>query len=206
MEITFSGWEAIGEKGRLNIGEEPTSGRVYTMYHGTYLANAKAIISHGFQASKDGLLGRGVYVSRNIDKAKCYPLKTDKNKAVVFKLKVRVGKVKKIDSDNSALQKQWHQNGYDSAWIPPNCGMTAIKSGREEDCVWDPARIEVVDVALCVDKDTRMELRSLIRQKRKETYVCYHCQQLDNGSDHISSCWACNEKVCPFQKKHKCKG
>uniref|UniRef100_A0A8C1GL74 Grass carp reovirus (GCRV)-induced gene 2o n=1 Tax=Cyprinus carpio TaxID=7962 RepID=A0A8C1GL74_CYPCA len=120
-------------------------GRVYTMFHGTHLTNAKTIIDKGFERSKDGLLGPGVYVSRNIEKAKCYPLNADKKDKVVFKLRVRAGKVKKIDCDNHPLQKSWHINGYDSAWVPPNSNISSIKSGREEDCVWDPKRISVVD-------------------------------------------------------------
>uniref|UniRef100_A0A4W5JUA0 Uncharacterized protein n=1 Tax=Hucho hucho TaxID=62062 RepID=A0A4W5JUA0_9TELE len=35
--------------------------------------------------------------------------------------------------------KTWHDEGYDSAWVPPNCGM--VKSGLDENCVWDPNRI-----------------------------------------------------------------
>ncbi len=68
------------------------------------------------------------------------PTKTDKMDKVVFKLRVRVGKVKKIDSDNHPLQKTWHSNGYDCVWVPPNSSIATIKSGREEDCVWDPKR------------------------------------------------------------------
>ncbi len=52
-----------------------------------------------------------------------YPQKTDKMDKVVFKLRVRVGKVKKIDSDNHPLQKTWHSNGYDCVWVPPNSSI-----------------------------------------------------------------------------------
>ena len=31
---------------------------------------------------------------------------------------------------------------YDTAWVPPHCGMVA--SGLEEDCVWNPQRIIVL--------------------------------------------------------------
>uniref|UniRef100_A0AAY4E031 PARP catalytic domain-containing protein n=1 Tax=Denticeps clupeoides TaxID=299321 RepID=A0AAY4E031_9TELE len=123
--------------------QEPRSGRVYTMYHGTHTRDAPAIISRGFRRSADGLLGAGVYVSRNIRKAECYPLGAHQNDRVVLKLSVRVGRVKRIDRDHHPQQKSWHQDGYDCAWVPPNCGVSAIKSGREEDCVWDPGRIAV---------------------------------------------------------------
>ncbi|KAI1903300.1 hypothetical protein AGOR_G00025780 [Albula goreensis] len=151
------------------------------MYHGTHLKNAKHIITHGFQCSKDGLLGPGVYVSRNIEKAKCYPLNEDRKKKVVFKLRVRVGKVKKIDCDNHPLQKSWSQNGYDCAWVPPYSGITTIKSGREEDCIWDPSRIEIVDVACCMDEAVRSNLRKLIKSQMKAEGECNLCYQ-DTGT------------------------
>uniref|UniRef100_H3B7U9 PARP catalytic domain-containing protein n=1 Tax=Latimeria chalumnae TaxID=7897 RepID=H3B7U9_LATCH len=147
MSFTFFGWESVSDtKNHLKSDQEPERGGSYTMYHGTYLRSAKDIISNGFKPSRDGLLGAGVYISRDINKAMCYPVKTDKKDKVVFKLKVRVGKVKKIDSDNHPLQKSWHQNGYDTAWVPPKSNITTIKSGREEDCVWDPKRITIADI------------------------------------------------------------
>ena len=204
--ITFSGWEAIEDK-TLSTNEEPKSGHTYTMYHGTYLKLANTIISKGFQPSKDGLLGAGVYVSRNMDKAKCYPLKIDVKDKVVFKLKVRAGKVKKIDSDNHPMQKTWHQNGYDCAWVPPRSNLTAIKSGREEDCVWDPKRITVVGVACCVDDGKRKELRKLIHRMNGTDDVCSRCNQSKRGGRRHDTqlCWNCPEMICPFQSKHECK-
>ncbi len=55
---------------------------------------------------------------------------------VVLRVKVNVGKVKKIDRQGHPLQRTWLDHGYDTAWCPPNCGM--VSSGLEEDCVWDP--------------------------------------------------------------------
>ncbi|XP_063058597.1 grass carp reovirus (GCRV)-induced gene 2o [Engraulis encrasicolus] len=206
--ITFSGWEAMEDRS-LSANDEPKSGGTYTMFHGTHLSHAKTIISNGFQQSKDGLLGAGVYVSRNKDKAKCYPLKEDVKNKVVFKLKVDVGKVKKIDSDNHPMQKSWHQNGYDCAWVPPHSNISSIKSGREEDCVWDPKRITIVDVACCVDDNTRRELRKLVQSRSSGQHdVCRQCHQAipDGQRKHdIERCWVCGKKVCPFQSKHVCK-
>ncbi len=45
---------------------------------------------------------------------------------------------------------------YDTAYVPRNCGMVA--SGMEEDCVWDPARISVVGVAM-VGQDEHLNQR-----------------------------------------------
>ncbi|XP_027011494.2 uncharacterized protein LOC113648486 [Tachysurus fulvidraco] len=119
--------------------------RYYIMYHGTTLEAAKQIKLHGFRCSDDGMLGPGVYVSRSVAKAKRYPLNPPPGeKLAILKLKVRVGKVKKIDKQGHPLQKTWHDEGYDTAWVPPNCGM--VKSSLEEECVWDPSRIEVLEM------------------------------------------------------------
>ncbi|KAG5284097.1 hypothetical protein AALO_G00022940 [Alosa alosa] len=202
--ITFSGWESVSDN-TLSADEDPKSGRTYTMYHGTHLRIAKTIVTNGFQQSKDGMLGAGVYVSRNIDKAKCYPLNTDKKEKVVFKLKVRVGRVKKIDCDNHPMQKTWHQNGYDCAWVPPNSSISAIRTGREEDCVWDPKRITVVDVACCMDDAKRKDLRKMIHRQNGTDDMCSRCHQNKPAGRHdIQPCWDCGENICPFQRKHAC--
>lgn len=205
-EVSFCGWKAVKDRSRsLSENQEPKAGRVYTMFHGAHLTNAMAIINNGFVPSTKGMLGPGVYVSRNIDKAKCYPLNTDKKDKVVFKLRVRVGKVKKIDCDNHPLQISWHSNGYDCAWVPPNSKISTIKSGREEDCVWDPSRITVIDVACCVDDDKRSELRRLIRSKVKNE-GCDLCHKDNTDGDHdVQLCWECKKEICPFQGKHVCK-
>uniref|UniRef100_A0A8C9RAQ0 PARP catalytic domain-containing protein n=1 Tax=Scleropages formosus TaxID=113540 RepID=A0A8C9RAQ0_SCLFO len=123
---------------------EPRENGTYIMYHGTTRQAAQQIMASGFRQSADGMLGRGVYVSRDLQKASRYPLHLPEHQRVVLKLKVRVGKVKKIDYQGHPLQKTWHNHGYDTAWCPPGCGM--VKSGLEEDCVWDPSRITVIGV------------------------------------------------------------
>ncbi|KAJ8254651.1 hypothetical protein GJAV_G00195500 [Gymnothorax javanicus] len=127
----------------LTSGTEPVEDCSYTMYHGTSAEAARQIVVHGFRQSSDGMLGRGVYVSRDLRKASKYPLELPEHKRVVLKLKVDLGKVKKINCKGHPMQKTWHYEGYDTAWVPPNCGM--VKSGQEEDCVWDPNRITVID-------------------------------------------------------------
>lgn len=61
---------------------------------------------------------------------------------VVFEVSVDVGRVKAIDRQGHPLQKAWPAHGYDTAWVPPNCGM--VGSGMEEDCMFDPDRVTVV--------------------------------------------------------------
>ncbi|KAK7152693.1 hypothetical protein R3I93_010801 [Phoxinus phoxinus] len=121
-----------------------TGRRKYTMYHGTTMANALKIKREGFKCSSDGMLGAGVYVSRNKEKASRYPINAGAQPLAILKLSVRVGKVKKINHQDHPLQKTWHQHGYDSAWVPAKCGM--VLSGLEEDCIYDPSRIRVLKV------------------------------------------------------------
>ncbi|XP_030264083.1 uncharacterized protein LOC115575853 isoform X1 [Sparus aurata] len=129
--------------GRLGH-DEPDSGKKYVMYHGTTKENAEAILRSGFRQSADGMLGRGVYLSRDLKKASCYPIDHPESDKAVIKVSVDVGKVIRIDRQNHPHQKTWHDLGYDTAWVPPNCGM--VRSGLEEDCVWDPNRIQIINI------------------------------------------------------------
>ncbi|KAM3598163.1 uncharacterized protein V6R79_014512 [Siganus canaliculatus] len=101
----------------------PADGRKYIMYHGTSSSNSLSIKVAGFYQSSDGMLGCGVYLSRDLEKAKRYPLNHPEHERVVIKVVVNVGRVKKIDSQGHPLQCTWHDHGYDTAWVPPNCGM-----------------------------------------------------------------------------------
>ncbi|GCC23168.1 hypothetical protein chiPu_0001561 [Chiloscyllium punctatum] len=207
MSIEFYGWQVIHEdNSHLKSGQELKNGRGYTMYHGTHKNNAASIIKSGFIPSKDGLLGAGVYVSRDVTKAKAYPKLTAASDKVVFKLKVRAGKVKKIDVDNHPLQKTWHQHGYDSAWVPPNCRMLSIPSGKEEDCIWDPKQITVVDIAYA-DDQVKKDLKKLIHKNTaaKTRGLCDVCGCQRDSSHVIHRCWGCEKVICSFMSKHVCK-
>ncbi|RVE69995.1 hypothetical protein OJAV_G00083230 [Oryzias javanicus] len=111
------------------------------MYHGTTRANADSIRSNGFRRSSDGMLGPGVYLSRDLEKARRYPIGHPDEDRVIIKVKVNVGRVIAIRHQNHSLQKTWSSHGYDSAWVPPNCGM--VNSGLEENCIWDPNEIRL---------------------------------------------------------------
>lgn len=95
--------------------------------------NADKIQKEGFKPSQDGMLGKGVYMSRDINKARAYG-------EVVLEAEVEVGKVRKIDRQQHPEQKTW-QNSHDTAWVPPNCGM--VKSGLTENCIKDPKKIHL---------------------------------------------------------------
>uniref|UniRef100_A0A3Q3EPF3 PARP catalytic domain-containing protein n=1 Tax=Labrus bergylta TaxID=56723 RepID=A0A3Q3EPF3_9LABR len=107
-------------------GNQPEIVMRYVMYHGTTSQAARSIMATGFQQSAGGMLGPGVYLSRVLDKASRYPIKHPEHDRVVIKVVVNVGRV----------------IVFDTAWVPPRCGM--VSSGLEEDCVWDPNRIQII--------------------------------------------------------------
>ncbi|XP_030230761.1 uncharacterized protein LOC115557234 [Gadus morhua] len=129
---------------------KPNCNKTYVMYHGTTRTNATAIQRDGFVQSAGGMLGRGVYLSRDLNKARRYPIDPSlpDSERVVLRVEVNVGNVIAINYQGHPRQKNWHKGGwlgnrevFDTAWCPPNCGMTP--GGTEEDCVWDPSRIKI---------------------------------------------------------------
>ncbi|MEE6484781.1 hypothetical protein FKM82_014025 [Ascaphus truei] len=157
---TMPGYEEI----ILKSQDKPVRGKIYVMYHGTTFQAAKGIIKHGFRQSEDGMLGRGVYCTKDKDKAERYPL-DDKRDQVILKLTVSVGKVKKIDRQGHPLQKTWHDKGYNTAWVPEFSGM--VNSGLEENCIWNPRRIRVVAVVKAPREHERY-LRELVEKKSRK--------------------------------------
>ncbi|XP_068461103.1 uncharacterized protein [Clinocottus analis] len=224
MSLLFFGWEVTydDDSPRVELGasQEPKDSGVYTMYHGTCVANARLIIANGFQQSQGGMLGKGVYVSRDKKKAERYPLKKDSSDRVVFELRVRVGRVKRIDKDNHPMQYTWSTQGYDTAWVPPNCGMKAVPSGLEEDCVFDPKKVKVVGIAVAPNT-ILSELQQLVANALRNpdrgngdatshlggaVDVCSLCRRkTQQGSTHIKHpCWGCGQNICTLMTKHVC--
>lgn len=218
MSVNFCGWEVVDDGAsfsgvELEQSQKPQNRGVYQMYHGTSIASARLIISSGFRQSSKGMLGRGVYVSRDIKKASRYPLFGADSDRVVLKLRVRVGRVKRINQDNHPMQFTWHSHGYDTAWVPPNCGLKAVRSGLEEDCVFDPKRVEVVGIAKAPNANIEQELLQLLAKKSKDpaggdgaAAVCSLCKRkTQQGSAHITQqCWQCGKNICILMSKHFC--
>ena len=78
----------------------------YVAYHGTAASNVESILASGLRESEKGMLGKGVYVSRDIRKTFWYT--EDKNDGkgpgACFKLLVYTGKTKtltEVDNDGS---------------------------------------------------------------------------------------------------------
>lgn len=217
MSLPFFGWEVTydDDSPRVELGasQEPKDRGVYTMFHGTSVANARLIIANGFRQSSGGMLGPGVYVSRDKTKAARYPLRNNASDRVVLELRVRLGRVKRIDKDNHPMQYTWNTQGYDTAWVPPNCGMVAVPSGLEEDCVFDPKRVKVTGIAQAPDT-LLAELKQLVANSLKNGVVvgaaraCSVCKRkTKQGSPHIKQpCWGCGQNICALMTKHVCSG
>ncbi|XP_038635346.1 uncharacterized protein LOC119954306 [Scyliorhinus canicula] len=212
MALTFFGWETIYDNNHhLLSNQEPKNGTEYIMYHGTTVSNARSIIQTGFRQSSKGMLGPGVYISRDKEKAKRYPISSPSDR-VILVLKVQVGKVKIIDKENHPMAKTWYQQGYDTAWVPPNCGMRNVPSGLEEDCVWDPQRIRVVDVINSPNPGTTQQLKDLLQARSysnpaPESETAEHCGVCKStmAPPHLlQTCWGCGQTICPFMGSHFC--
>lgn len=216
MSVQFSGWEVVddGASGvELGPSQKPQKRGIYTMYHGTRVASARLIIANGFKQSSVGMLGKGVYVSRDKKKAAHYPLNSQITDRVVLEIRVRPGRVKRIDKDNHPMQLSWHQNGYDTAWVPPNCGMLSVPSGLQEDCVFDPKRVEVIGIAKAPNNTIQKELQQLLSKRAKSPRggdgaadVCSLCKRkTQQGSPHFKQqCWGCGQTICILMTKHFC--
>ena len=109
---------------------QPMDDRTYVMYHGTRPKYADAIEKYGFLRSKNGMLGEGVYLSRDVAKAAHYPLDvpdSDLKNRVILECLVNVGKVKRIDCAGHPMQLTWAILGCTSprlACASTHCGQT----------------------------------------------------------------------------------
>ena len=100
-----------------------THHRFYVMYHATKKENVSSILANGFRESTGGMLGPGLYVSRDIDKTRAYG-------DVCFKLLVYIGITKLMaEVDTSGDWRSHHH----SAYLPPNNDV--VSSKREETCL-----------------------------------------------------------------------
>ena len=149
----------------LEPGEKPEDGGRYLMYHGTRPAFAALIEQGGFSRSSRGLLGPGVYVSRDMNKARKYG-------STILEVMVSVGKVCRADKHPEMIPRgdgrsaPWHDDGgFDTVWVPPDCPASVFVGAHfsegivEEDCVWDPLRVKVMGRA----EDKGDEMMALIR-------------------------------------------
>jgi hypothetical protein len=114
-------------------------------FHATSEENALRIQKEGFKipSGPGGCLGRGVYCTTAWEKAADY-LKGPFG-GVVLVLRIRnLGKCKELVR-NDPMMTTWQDNGYDSAWAPFSA-VNPNDQGKQENCVKDPKRIQVINV------------------------------------------------------------
>eukprot|EP00434_Breviolum_minutum_P015587 symbB.v1.2.013730.t1/scaffold977.1/size148281/13 len=89
----------------------------------------------GFNFSKDGLLGAGVYVTTDESKAKAFA----GNDGHVLRVAANLGRVQTVDAraarKHGFSETGWHKT-HDTAYVPQGEGVA-----RPEHCVKDPARV-----------------------------------------------------------------
>merc|ERR1712228_925052 len=108
-----------------------------TAFHGTTAVFAKSIRAEGFKPSPGGMLGAGVYVSRDIAKVLAY----GGPEGVILQVRVRVGRRGIVDHQGHSHRLSW-QSKFDSVWVPARCGMVA--SGMEEGCIADASNVRLI--------------------------------------------------------------
>ena len=119
-----------------------THHRFYVMYHATKKENVSSILADGFRESTGGMLGPGLYVSRDIDKTRAYG-------DVCFKLLVYIGITKLMaEVDTSGDWRSHHH----SAYLPPNNDV--VPSKREETCLKSAKQARILGIAYGFDSST----------------------------------------------------
>ena len=114
----------------------------YVMYHATKKENVSRILTDGFRESTGGMLGPGLYVSRDIDKTRAYG-------DVCFKLLVYIGITKLMaEVDTSGDWRSHHH----SAYLPPNNDV--VSSKREETCLKSAQQARILGIAYGFDSST----------------------------------------------------
>ena len=122
------------------------------MWHGTSSAAGMEIVrAQRFKPSAKGLLGPGIYLSRNRRKAEHYRRKAGDD-GVMLRCRARMGACKTLVK-RDPLMKTWHDEidpklgyHYNSAFAPE--GVTKIRGqpSREEHCIFNPDRIDRIEI------------------------------------------------------------
>lgn len=124
---------------RSYIVRAPSEMSEIRAYHATQWSNIQSIRENGLRVSTQGMLGRGVYISRDLNKVWGYGGPA----GAICEVHVSVGRIRIIDRQHHPKQNLW-SNEADMAYVPYRCGM--VPSGLEEACVADVKRIQLVRV------------------------------------------------------------
>ena len=122
------------------------------MFHATDRDNVESILDNGFRPSTSGMLGPGLYVSRDINKTKNYG-------EVCFKLLVYIGMAKTVDAADK--DGSWRMKGYDCAFLPPQNNLIPTK--MEETCVKSVKHVKILGIAYGYQSSMPKCLRDQVR-------------------------------------------
>ena len=108
---------------------------------GTSWSNAQKIAREGFKPSDDGLLGPGVYVTGDVEKAKRFAanLRHGDEDGCLVKCRVTVDENKVKTRTHATNSTQLNGQTADCVWYP---GGGSVK--RPEVCITDPSKIEIL--------------------------------------------------------------
>ena len=122
-----------------------------------------------------------------------YPRDVEECRKAILKVEVNIGKWIRVDQQGSiyirinilcllylckykfvnnnfliigrSFATNWHEKGYDSFWVPSNCGL-------EEWCIYDPKRIKVIDIIepkyLSISNDNKDDQSTSKKPRREE--------------------------------------
>ena len=132
-------WQKIA--GRWHLVPAETKKLPSLLYHATNLKAALLIQDGGFRVDLSGSnagarLGPGVYCTATLQKAMQYC--KGPHGGIVFELHVDLGRCKTLQI-NDPMMTTWQQNGYDSAWAPPDAGGSDL----EENCIKNAGRVSI---------------------------------------------------------------
>jgi hypothetical protein len=130
------------------------SNHTFEMYHGCSMTTASKILANGFEKSKGGELGPGVYLvnRENIGKAKRFAhdefhrskgtiWATVEPEPALIKCRVHVGSIIMADDTANCSDGSWQSKGFSACWAP-----RTGTSRTAEWCIKDSSQIEIIEV------------------------------------------------------------
>jgi hypothetical protein len=179
--ISIAETEAVAQRlERAIFQAKPLEGRPSTpradatFYHGTSLEAALSIQDSGFDVNRSGsfgILGPGVYVTR--DRTKAVDYTHGPGGGVILHLSVRLGRCKTLHAGDNATD--W-QRDYDSAWAP-----AGTIGQLQENCIKDPRHITIEQIELC-DHNAARQARYSVSTAGKLCRSAQHNSRRSGGS------------------------
>jgi len=109
-------------------------------WHGSPLASLEGLLRYGLLASRNGMLGSGVYLG-TLDKAKNY---AGYKNGILLKCRADLGKVHKVDTYNENIKNADIKADTIAISEGTHTGWTSLR--HAEWCVRDPRRVTIIEV------------------------------------------------------------